>query len=116
MFNRLILVLGLCTFFGLSSAYAEMPRASSMEECSAFADMALVAGALAKHKVHRETTDKVLENIYMVQTESHKKIQKAVVDEAFRNPPAVPGNYAAKIGTECVTTGGFFRSIMGKDI
>lgn len=111
-----LLILFLVFFSSFSFGTTESPRATSMEECAVFADMALVAGALSKHKVRRDVVDKILGDIYKISTKAQAKIQKVIVDQAYREPLEVPGEYATRIGNECITTGGFFNSIMGKDI
>ena len=94
------------------SAYAE-PRAASVEECYAYADLALVASTLAKHGVTRDKTEMMLPDMYEVHSEDGQEMARRIVEAAYREHGRQPKSFAAEVANVCVLNGGSIDPALG---
>lgn len=102
---------GLC--FVALAAHAE-PRAGSVEECLAYADLALVASALAKHGVKRDKTESVLPDIYDLKHPDAQALTRQIVAAAYREDNrGEPRAFASRLGNACMRHGGSMVSVLG---
>lgn len=88
------------------------PRAQTQDECMVFADMALVARALAIERVDKTTTVKAVARIYDLPDLRLVQIAAAVIELGYRDKREAK-DMAAALGRTCLTTGGNMDSILG---
>jgi len=108
------LVLALASAICAAGAQAQ-PLARSLEECLAYADLALVASALAKHGIERAKTETLLPDIYQLQTEEARQTAQRIVAAAYGDAVAAaqPRAFAAVVGNACLRGRGRFDALLG---
>jgi hypothetical protein len=92
------------------------PRAKSVEECVAYADLALVAATLAKHDIGRDKAETMLPDMYELVDADAREIARGILDAAYRSgAPArsEPRSFAASLGDSCIRNQGRMDSFLG---
>ena len=91
-------------------------KVNSVEECLAYADLALVASTLAKHGIKQDKAESMLPDMYTLNTEDAQEIAHRIVEVAY-SPTLVklgePKTFATAFGSMCVRTGGRLDGILG---
>lgn len=98
-----------------ASASAE-PRARSVEECLAYADLALVASTLAKHGIERARTETMLPDMYTLADEQARELARRIVGAAYARAgrmPEEPRTFAAAVGSTCLRSEGRMDAVLG---
>ena len=72
-------------------------------ECLVFADMALVARALAKEGVDKEKAAAVVSDVYQMPTPELAKVAASLLSAAYGDP-RTPRNFAAGFYLACLTS------------
>jgi hypothetical protein len=90
------------------------PRVKSAEECVAFADLALVASTLAKHGIDKDRASAMLPDMYNLTTDDAQIIAKDIVNAAYRPGHSEPKEFANKLGTQCMRSGGQLDALLGE--
>ncbi len=90
------------------------PRVKSAEECVAFADLALVASTLAKHGIAKDRASAMLPDMYNLASDDAQSIAHDIVDAAYRPGFSEPKEFANKLGTQCMKTGGQLGALLGQ--
>jgi len=91
-------------------------KANSVEECLAYADLALVASTLAKHGITQAKTESMLPDMYALNTEEAQDIAHRIVELSYSSnliKLSEPKAFATAFGSMCVRTGGRLDSILG---
>ena len=91
-------------------------KVNSVEECLAYADLALVASTLAKHGINQAKTETMLPDMYNLNTEDAQEIARRIVEVAYGPQVAKmgePRTFANAFGNMCVRTGGRLEGILG---
>lgn len=111
-------ILFACLLLAAVSAHAG-PRARSVEECVAYADLALVAATLAKHDIGREKAETMLPDMYQLLDADAREIARGILDAAYRTgAPArsEPRNFASSLGDSCIRNQGRMESFLGVEL
>lgn len=103
---------------GLVLAQAPEARAGdlpviSAEQCVAFADLAIVAGAAAKIALERPLADAILRDTYDLRNPTAAAIAARITDLAYAAPPESPGEFAAAFARRCIAAGGRLDAVFG---
>jgi hypothetical protein len=101
--------------FAATAAHGE-PRAKSAEECVVYADLALVASALAKHGVARERAHAMMPDMYSLADTDAKEIARRIVEAAYLVPEDArrePRAFAATLAGACMRSQGRLDAIIG---
>ena len=100
----------------LDRAHAQQPtpRAESGAECTAFADMAIVARALAAGRVEQGQSAQIMSTIYSVTEPRHALMMAAIIRAAFTDPTArTPGEFATAFLMACAEGRGNVDGFLG---
>lgn len=89
------------------------PRAKSAEECVAYADLALVASAMARNGIAADLAGKMLPDVYHLTTADARAIANEILSAAYRKPEQVPREFAMAIGQGCLSNGGDIGALLG---
>jgi len=92
------------------------PRVKSAEECVAFADLALVASTLAKHGIAKDRASAMLPDMYNLASDDAQTIANDIVNAAYRPGHAEPKEFANKLGTQCMRSGGMLDAVLGESL
>ncbi len=104
--------------FAASAAHAD-PRAKSAEECVVYADLALVASALAKHGVARERAHAMMPDMYGLAESDAREIARRIVEAAYLLPDEArrePRAFASALAGTCMRTQGRLDAIIGVNL
>lgn len=94
---------------------APAPTAQSQQECVSYADLALVAAAMAKQSVSREQVAAALPDMYKLGTDESREIARLILDAAYRAAAggAAPGDFAHVLLGACLRGRGNMDAILG---
>jgi len=90
------------------------PRVQSAEECIAFADLALVASTLAKHGITIDRARAMMPDMYNLSTDDAQTIASDIVAAAYRPGTSEPKDFANRLGTQCMKSGGQLGGVLGE--
>jgi hypothetical protein len=94
-----------------SAAFAA-PRAENEQECTVAADMAVVARALAEEKLEAPKAKLIMRRIYDVSPQRGEELLQTILEAAYRErEPA--GEFATKLFTACMVSGGNMDTVLG---
>ncbi len=91
-------------------------KVNSVEECVAYADLALVASTLAKHGIKQADTESMIPDMYDMKTENAQEIARRIVEFAYSPDlpkKGEPRSFASAFGNLCVRTGGRIEAFLG---
>jgi hypothetical protein len=95
----------------VSAAFAA-PRAENEQECTVAADMAVVARALAEEKLEAPKAKLIMRRIYEVSPQRGEELLQTILEAAYRErEPA--GEFATKLFTACMVSGGNMDTVLG---
>ncbi len=89
---------------------------NSVDECIAYADLALVASTLAKHGIDQAATESMIPDMYDMRTENAQEIARRIVEVAYSpdlSKRGEPRSFATAFGNMCVRTGGRIEAFLG---
>ena len=89
---------------------------NSVEECIAYADLALVASTLAKHGINQAATESMIPDMYDMKTENAQEIARRIIEVAYSpdlGRMGEPRSFASAFGSMCVRTGGRIDAFLG---
>jgi len=89
---------------------------NSVEECIAYADLALVASTLAKHGINQAATESMIPDMYDMKTENAQEIARRIIEVAYSpdlGRMGEPRSFASAFGSMCVRTGGRIEAFLG---
>ena len=88
------------------------PRAENEQECSVAADMAAVARALAEERIEPLKAELIMRRIYEVSPPRGEDLLREIIDAAYRERDE-SGNFAARLVSACMVTGGDMDGVLG---
>ncbi len=91
-------------------------KINSVEECVAYADLALVASTLAKHGINQADTELMIPDMYDMRSENAQQIARRIVEVAYSpelSKKGEPRSFASAFGNMCVRTGGRIDAFLG---
>ncbi len=88
------------------------PRAENEQECTVAADMAIVARALAEEKLAAPKAKLIMRRIYDISPQRGEELLQTILEAAYRQRG--PANeFASKLFTACMVTGGNMDGVLG---
>lgn len=95
---------------GASPVFAQ--KAGTQEECIGFADMGIVAAALAKAEVKEPVMRNIIADIYSPTLTANAAMVNGIIKSAYASK-AAPKDFATALGRHCIKHGGDVGGFFG---